>query len=76
MPAPMPTGAAGGDGPWNHRVLLATSKDGLNWKIGREVVAEQASVPELFMGPEGSPIILFADASGKTDPDTLGALSM
>jgi hypothetical protein len=76
MPGPIPTGVAGGDGPWNHRVLLATSKDGLNWKIGRELLAEQASVPELFMGPEGSPILLFVDASGRTDPGALGALSM
>jgi len=30
---PMPPGPPGGDGPWNHRVMLATSTDGLTWKV-------------------------------------------
>jgi len=67
-------GLPGEDGPWNHRVLLATSKDGMNWTVGDHVLAEQASVPELFLGPEGLPVVLFVDASGKTGPGALGAL--
>jgi hypothetical protein len=63
-----------GDGPWNHRVLLATSKDGLDWKVTNQILAEQASVPELFLGPEGLPLLLFVDASGKTNPGDLGAM--
>ncbi|MFB3827066.1 MAG: hypothetical protein ACE15B_09860 [Bryobacteraceae bacterium] len=51
------------DGPWNHRVLLAASDDGLNWVIQPEVLAEQASVPELFLGPDEQPIVLFVDAA-------------
>jgi hypothetical protein len=71
-PAPRPSA----DGPWNHRVLLATSDDGIKWTVGDEVLAEQASVPELFLGPEGMPIVLFVDASGKTGPGALGALAL
>jgi hypothetical protein len=62
------------DGPWNHRVLLATSRDGLAWTVGREVLAERASVPELFLGPDGRPIVLFVDASGESRRGGLGAL--
>ena len=74
VPGAPPAGLPDANGPWNHRVLLATSKDGLEWKVGGEVLAEQASVPELFMGPEGLPIVLFVDASGKTEPGALGAM--
>jgi len=62
---PRPPQMRGGDGPWNHRVLLATSKDGLNWTVPPQALAEQASVPELFAGPAGRPILLFVDASGR-----------
>jgi hypothetical protein len=60
------------DGPWNHRVLLATSEDGLRWTVQPEILAERASVPELFLDPEGRPTILFVDASEA--PERLGAL--
>lgn len=56
--------AAAQDGPWNHRVLLATSADGLNWTVQPQVLAEKASVPELFLDPEGRPTVLFVDAGG------------
>jgi len=56
--------AAAQDGPWNHRVLLATSGDGLNWTVQPQTLAEKASVPELFLSPAGRPTILFVDASG------------
>lgn len=52
------------DGPSNHRVLLATSGDGLNWTLEPPILAEKASVPELFLNPEGRPTVLFVDASG------------
>lgn len=52
------------DGPWNHRVLLAASADGLNWAVRPETLAEKASVPELFLDPQGRATILFVDASG------------
>src|ERR1043165_4222537 len=72
-PAP-PAGPRSSDGPWNHRVLLATSKDGLAWTVGSESLAERASVPELFLGPDGRPILLFVDASGESRRGGLGAL--
>jgi len=71
---PVPPGPPGGDGPWNHRVMLATSTDGLTWKVSDEVLAEQASVPELFAGPSGRPIVLFVDASGRSQRGGLGAM--
>ena len=63
-----------GDGPWNHRVLLAVSGDGQTWQISEELVIEQASVPELYLSPDGHPILLFVDASGKTKPGELGVM--
>jgi hypothetical protein len=60
----------GGDGPWNHRVLLATSRDGMTWTVRDESLAERASVPELFAGPDGRAILLFVDA----DAGGLGVL--
>ncbi|MSU48094.1 MAG: hypothetical protein EXS37_03230 [Opitutus sp.] len=73
QPTPPPA-PRGGDGPSNHRVLLATSPDGLAWTVGNEIVAEHASVPELFLGPDGRPVLLFVDASGQSRPGALGAL--
>jgi hypothetical protein len=64
-----PPQLGGGDGPWNHRVLLATSRDGMNWTVRDESLAERASVPELFAGPDGRAIVLFVDA----DAGGLGA---
>ena len=73
--APRPRGAMQpSDGPWNHRVLLATSQDGLAWKAEPAALAERASVPELFLGPDGKPIVLFVDASGESPRGALGAL--
>ncbi|MBL8228497.1 MAG: hypothetical protein JNL98_08470 [Bryobacterales bacterium] len=60
------------DGPWHHRILLATSPDGLSWAVQNQTLAERASVPELFLDPEGGPTILFVDAS--TTPETIGAM--
>jgi hypothetical protein len=45
-------------------VLLATSQDGIQWTVQPRALAEQASVPELFLAPDGRPIVVFVDASG------------
>ncbi|MBI4910078.1 MAG: hypothetical protein HY820_41050 [Acidobacteria bacterium] len=66
------TPALAQDGPWNHRVLLATSPDGLNWTVQPEILAERASVPELFLNPDSRPTVLFVDASGT--PEGIGAM--
>jgi hypothetical protein len=63
------------DGPWNHRILLASSSNGLEWKLSDTVLADHASVPELFAGPDGRAIILFVDAETRRGGGpTLGAL--
>ena len=59
--------ASGQDGPWNHRVLLARSQDGLHWTLDPEGLIERASVPELFLGPDGRLILLFVDANGPNE---------
>ena len=74
QPNPPQPPPRGGDGPWNHRVVLATSSDGLAWTVGNETLAERASVPELFLGPDARPILLFVDASGQRRPGSLGAM--
>jgi len=38
---PGSVGTASADGPWNQRVLLANSNDGLIWEVSGEVLAEQ-----------------------------------
>ena len=47
----------------NHRLLVATSADGMAWTLSLEVFAERASAPALFEGPDGRLIALFMDAS-------------
>jgi hypothetical protein len=64
----------GSDGPWNHRVLLAHSQNGFAWTVDEKSLVEQASVPDLFSGPDGQPILLFVDGSGN-NRGTLGALT-
>lgn len=60
-------------GPRNHRLVMATSKDGLNWTLSATPFAEHASVPTLFEGPDGHLIALFVDASGDAPAGALGA---
>jgi hypothetical protein len=67
------------DGPWNHRILLASSPDGLSWTLHRQVLAERASVPELFLAPgtDRRPTILFVNATnGPNRPTSIGALQL
>jgi hypothetical protein len=39
----------GQDGPWNHRIMGATSSDGLSWVKDNRVVSDQASVPNAIL---------------------------
>ena len=63
----------GDGGPRNHRLLLASSPDGMRWTVAADVFAEHASVGELFEGPNGRLIALFVDASGDAPMGALGA---
>jgi hypothetical protein len=49
------------DGPHNHRVLRAASKDGLTWKSDGKVIVEPASVPDAVVGHDGRTRIYFVD---------------
>jgi hypothetical protein len=77
--APVAPGVAGASGrgpdggPINHRLVLATSKDGMTWSLAAESFAEHASVPALFEGPNGRLIAIYVDASGDSGPGVLGA---
>lgn len=46
----------------------------MTWTVSSTSLAERASVPELFLGPDGRPVVLFADASEKASPGTRGAM--
>jgi hypothetical protein len=51
-----PTGAGNGPGehgPWNNRLLSATSKDGLTWTRTGAVVTDQGDVPDLVIDKQG-----------------------
>jgi len=56
-----PGGTGGPDGPSGHRVLRATSPDGLTWTAEGKVVVEPASVPDALVGPDGRTRIWFVD---------------
>lgn len=52
-----PTGSVTGpanSGPWNSRLMIATSTDGLHFERTNEVVTDQADVPDLILGPDGT----------------------
>ncbi|MBI4618150.1 MAG: exo-alpha-sialidase [Planctomycetes bacterium] len=48
------------DGPRKHRVLSATSPDGLTWAAG-DVIVEPASVPDAVVGHDGRVRLYFCD---------------
>jgi hypothetical protein len=51
------------NGPYYHRILLATSSDGIHWKAQKKALLDHASVPEIFEGPDGRAIILYVDGA-------------
>jgi len=50
-----------GDGPWNHRIMLAKSMDGLNWVKTGIILADQASVPEIIVDHDGNLRVYYVD---------------
>ncbi len=58
---PPPEVPPGADGPWNHRILIATSNDGLTWSKTYHVLAEQASVPDVIVDHEGRVRVYYVD---------------
>ncbi len=61
-----PQAAQQRDGPWNHQILSATSKDGLTWKSDGKVIIEQASVPDAIVDFDGKTRIYFVDARNRS----------
>jgi len=51
----------GQDGPWNHRIMGATSSDGLNWVKDNRVVSDQASVPNAILDNSSRIRIYYVD---------------
>ena len=49
------------DGPWNHRLLLATSTDGIHWNKTYKFLADQASVPDVIVDGEGNLRVYYVD---------------
>ena len=41
------------NGPWDRRMMIATSEDGLNWTRTGQIVADQANVPDMLMDDNG-----------------------
>ena len=59
--APPPDIPEGADGPWNHRILMAVSSDGLTWSKTYKVLADQASVPDVLVDKEGYVRVYYVD---------------
>ena len=55
-----PTGK-GEDGPWNHRLLIATSPDGVTWHKTYKILADQASVPDVIVDNQGFVRVYYVD---------------
>lgn len=51
---------ASGNGPWTVRVVLRSSKDGVNFS-GRDVIMDQAGVPNLLFTSKGQQFAYFQD---------------
>jgi len=58
-----PAAVIGDGGARNHRLMLATSRDGMNWQLSQTSFVEHASTPALFEGPDGRLIALFVESS-------------
>jgi hypothetical protein len=56
-----PAGSLGQDGPWNHRVLSATSSDGLAWVEDGRIISDQASVPDAIIDKDGNIRVYYVD---------------
>jgi len=50
-----------GDGPWNHRLLIAISNDGLNWSKTYRILADQASVPDVIIDMDSYVRVYYVD---------------
>ncbi|PIU13078.1 MAG: hypothetical protein COT21_02690 [Hadesarchaea archaeon CG08_land_8_20_14_0_20_51_8] len=58
--AASPPGGTSNDGPWNHRVMSASSSDGLTW-VKNEKIADQASVPDAVLDKDNNIRIYYID---------------
>lgn len=55
------SGPAGEDGPWNHRIMSATSSDGLMWVKDNRIIADQASVPDAILDKDNNIRVYYVD---------------
>jgi len=74
QPAPPPGGSpkvppAPQGGPYFHRVMGATSPDGLSWTHDGRVLLEHASVPAAIVTPDGRVRVYYVDATQR--PETV-----
>jgi hypothetical protein len=58
--AASPPGGTSNDGPWNHRVMSASSSVGLTW-VKDENIADQASVPDAVLDNDNNIRIYYID---------------
>lgn len=69
-----PTGTAKGPGelgPWNNRLILATSEDGQQFESIDLLISDQADVPELVMNEEGRIFLYYIAWTAGERHDTL-----
>ena len=59
--AASPPGGTSNDGPWNHRVMSATSSDGMTWVKDEKIIADQASVPDAILDNDNNIRIYYID---------------
>lgn len=58
---PPPGSQPGANGPWMHRVMSATSSDGLIWVKDDRIISDQASVPDAIVDNDGNIRVYYVD---------------
>ena len=53
------------EGPWNDRLLIAISDDGIKWKKLYRIISDQASVPDVIVDEEGNIRVYYVDFYNK-----------
>jgi hypothetical protein len=76
-PEGTPTGKDGetAHGPWDTRLVLATSEDSVNWEKTELVLADQADVPSLVYDSEGTLFLYYVTWAGKISNRIVVAVS-
>lgn len=67
-----PPGGGPTQGPYVHKLMSASSSDGVNWSLDEAIVMEHASVPDIFVRTDGDLEIVYVDAAKAPKGEGIG----